>query len=87
MTAALLVGGLILGAGLGTAHFLSLWWTVGLMRANRTALGIAVQALRFGLLAIALTAVARQSASLFVAAASGLFAARLILTRRYRRLA
>ena len=76
----------VFGGALGAAHFLSLWWSVGLLGAGRPGLGVAVQALRFVLLAIALVAVARQGASLLLAAAAGVIAVRLVLTRRYRRL-
>ncbi len=45
MTVALLIGAFALGAALGAAHFLSLWWSVALMRENRTGLGLAIQGL------------------------------------------
>ena len=87
MTPMLLAGAFTLGAALGAAHFLSLWGSVALMRRNRTALGVALQALRFALLAVALVLIAKQGAGLFVAAAAGVLLIRLALTRRYRRLA
>ena len=87
MTVALLIGAFALGAALGAAHFLSLWWSVALIRENRTGLGLAVQGLRFALLALALVVIARQGANLLLAAAAGVLVVRLILTRHYRRLA
>ncbi len=51
------------GALLGAAHFGSLWWSVVLMRDGRTALGVAVQALRFAALAVALALIAREGAA------------------------
>ena len=72
---------------LGAAHFGSLWCSVVLMRDGRTALGVAVQALRFAALAVALALVAREGAAPLLAAAFGLLAARALLMRRYRRLA
>ena len=75
------------GAGLGAAHFGSLWWSIILMRSDRTGLGVAVQALRFAVLAAALVLVARQGPGPLTAAAAGLLAARMSLMRRYRRLA
>ncbi len=87
MTVALLIGGFALGAALGAAHFLSLWWSVALIRGNQTGLGLAVQGLRFALLALALVVIARQGANLLLAAAAGVLVVRLILTRHYRRLA
>ncbi len=85
MTTALLVGAFLMGAALGAAHFYSLWGSVALIGQGRTALGIALQALRFGLIAIALVLVARAGAGLLVAAAAGLIVTRLILTRHERR--
>ncbi len=87
MTVALLIGAFALGAALGAAHFLSLWWSVALMRENRTGLGLAIQGIRFGLLAVALVAIARQGGNLFLAAAAGVIVVRIVLTRHYRRLA
>ena len=87
MTVALLIGAFALGAALGAAHFLSLWWSVALIRENRTGLGLAVQGLRFALLALALVVIARQGANLMLAAAAGVLVVRLVLTRHYRRLA
>ncbi len=82
-----LIAAFALGAALGAAHFHSLWWSVRLMAENRTALGVAVQALRFAALALALVLVARQGANLSLAAAAGLALVRLVLARRARRLA
>ncbi|RBP09691.1 F1F0 ATPase subunit 2 [Roseiarcus fermentans] len=87
MTAALLAAAFLIGAALGAAHFLSLWWSVGLMRDGRTGLGVALQGLRFFTLAAALVVVAKLGASLLLAAAAGVLVARLALTRHYRRLA
>jgi len=87
MTAVTLVVGFVLGAALGAAHFLSLWRSVALMRENRIGLGVAIQGLRFALLAVALVLIARQGAVLFLAAAAGVLLVRLVLTNRYRRLA
>ena len=84
MSAALLFA-FALGAGLGVAHFLSLWWSVALMRDNRAGLGVALQLLRFVVLAVALVVVAKQGASLFLAAAAGVVVARLVLTQHARR--
>ncbi len=87
MIAAPLVGAFAVGVALGAAHLYSLWWSVALMRENRTALGVAAQGLRFVLLAVALVLIARQGANLFVAAAAGLLVVRLVLMPRARRLA
>jgi membrane protein implicated in regulation of membrane protease activity len=87
MTIAALAGAFALGAALGAAHFYSLWGSVALMRDGRTGLGVALQGLRFALLAVALVAVARQGAGFLVAAAAGVILVRLVLTRRCRRLA
>jgi hypothetical protein len=87
MTPTLLIGAVALGAALGAAHFLSLWGCVALMREGRTGLGVALQGLRFALLAVALVAVARLNADLFLPAVAGLLVVRVVLTRRYRRLA
>ena len=87
MIVSLLIGGFALGAALGAAHFLSLWGSVALLRDGRMGLGIALQGLRFALLALALLLVARQGANLFLAAAAGVILVRLLLTRHYRRLA
>jgi len=87
MTPMLLLGAFALGAALGATHFLSLWGSVALMRDGRAGLGVALQGLRFALLAIALVALARESASLFLAAAAGVLLVRLVLTHHYRRLA
>ena len=87
MSVALLIGAFALGAALGAAHFLSLWGSVALLREGRMGLGVALQGLRFALLAIALVLIARQGANLFLAAAAGVLLVRLILTRHYRRLA
>ena len=82
-----LIAAFVAGAFLGAAHFGSLWWSVGLMRDGRAALGVAVQALRFAALAVALALIARQGAAPFLATALGLLAARVLLMRRFRRLA
>ena len=87
MIAALLAGAFLLGAALGAAHFYSLWGSVALIGGGRAGLGVAVQGLRFALLAIALVLIARQGASLFLAAAAGVIVVRLNLTRHYRRFA
>ena len=87
MMAALWLAAFVLGAALGTAHFLSLWWSVALIRCGSAGLGVGVQVLRFAALALALVLVARQGPSLYLPAAAGVFVVRLVLTRRYRRLA
>jgi F1F0 ATPase subunit 2 len=87
MTVALLLGAFALGLALGAAHFLSLWWLVPLIRDNRIGLVLALQSLRFLLLAAALVLVARQGGNLLLAAAAGVLIVRLVLTRYYRRLA
>jgi F1F0 ATPase subunit 2 len=87
MTFGSLIAAFAAGAALGSAHFGSLWWSVVLMRDGRTGLGVAVQALRFAALAIALALIARLGAAPFLAAALGVIAARMVLMRRYRRLA
>jgi F1F0 ATPase subunit 2 len=87
MTIAPLVAAFVAGAGLGAAHFVSLWWSVVLMRDGRTGFGVVVQSLRFLVLAAALVLIARQGAWPFVAAAAGVLAARSLLMRRCRRLA
>ncbi len=76
-----------LGAALGAAHFLSLWGSVALMRQGRTWLGVALQGLRFALLAAALVLLAKAGAQLFLAAAAGVVIVRLALTWRARRAA
>jgi len=85
MTAALLAAAFAVGAALGTAHFYSLWASVALIGKGRTGLGVALQGLRFGLLAVALVLIARQGADLFVAAAAGVIVVRVALTRHERR--
>ena len=85
MTVALLFGAFALGAALGAAHFLSLWGTVALMREGRAGLGVALQGLRFALLAVVLVFVAREGAGLFLAVSAGILIVRLVLTRQYRR--
>jgi len=87
MSAVFLIAAVAVGAALGAAHFSSLWWSVVLMRDGRTGLGLAVQALRFAALAVALALIARLGAGPFLAAAAGLLAVRVALMRRYRRLA
>ncbi len=87
MSVAVLIAAFAVGAGLGAAHFGSLWWSVVLIREGRTGLGLAAQALRFVVLAAALALIARQGAGPFLAAAAGVLAARALLMRRYRRLA
>ncbi|HXZ17031.1 MAG TPA: ATP synthase subunit I [Roseiarcus sp.] len=87
MTAVFLLAAFAFGAALGTGHFVSLWWSVALMRENRTGLGVAAQAIRFALLAVALVLVARTGADLFLAAAAGVIVSRILLMRRARRLA
>jgi F1F0 ATPase subunit 2 len=87
MTVAALVAALAAGAALGAAHLGSLWWSVVLMRDGRTGLGVAVQSLRFVVLAAALVLIARLGAMAFVAAVAGVLAARALLMRRWRRLA
>ena len=73
------------GAFLGAAHFVTLLRSVVLMREGRTALGVAVQALRFAVLAAALVVIARQGPWLFLATAAGVLAVRALLMRRARR--
>lgn len=85
MTIAGLVAAFAAGAGLGAAHFGSLWWSIVLMRGGRTGLGVAVQSLRFVALAAALVLVARLGPWPFVSAAAGVLAARALLLRRCRR--
>ena len=87
MTIALLAAAFAAGAGLGAAHFGSLWWSVALLRGGRTALGVVTQALRFLVLALALALIARLGAGPFLMAALGLAAARALVMRRARRLA
>ncbi len=82
-----LIAAFIAGALLGAAHFGSLWWSVSLMREGRIGSGVAMQALRFAALAVALGLIARQGAAPFLASALGLLAARVLLMRRFRRLA
>jgi F1F0 ATPase subunit 2 len=85
MTIATLFATFVTGAGLGAAHFGSLWWSVVLIRDGRMGLGVAVQSLRFVVLAAALVVIARLGPWPFVAAAAGVLAARALLLRRYRR--
>jgi F1F0 ATPase subunit 2 len=85
MSAAELVAAFAAGAFLGAAHFVTLWRSVVLMREGRTALGIAVQALRFVVLAAALVVIARQGPWLFLAAAAGVLVVRALFLRRARR--
>ena len=84
---AILAGALAVGVGLGAAHFGSMWWSLALMRDGRAALGVATQALRFAVLAAALTLVSRIGAAPFLAATLGVFAARALLAGRIRRFA
>lgn len=85
MTIAALFAAFVAGAGLGAAHFGSLWWSVVLIRDGRMGFGVAVQSLRFVVLAAALVVIARLGPSPFAAAAAGILAARAQLLRRYRR--
>ena len=82
-----LIASVVAGALLGAAHLGSLWFSVVLMRDGRPALGMAVQALRFAALAVALALVAREGAGPLLATAFGLLAARALFMRRYRGLA
>jgi F1F0 ATPase subunit 2 len=86
MIVALMVG-LAGGAILGAAHLASLWWSVILLRGGRPILGVAVQALRFVALALALALIARHGAAPLLAAAVGVLAARALLLRRFERMA
>jgi F1F0 ATPase subunit 2 len=85
MTVAALLAAFVAGAGVGAAHFGSLWWSVILIRDGQTGLGVAVQSLRFVVLAAALVLITRLGAGPFIAAATGVLAARALLMRRYRR--
>ena len=85
MNVAALVAAFAAGVGLGAAHFRSLWWSVVLLREGRMGIGVAVQSLRFLVLAAALVVIARLGAGPFIAAAAGVLAARALLMRRYRR--
>ncbi len=87
MTIAPLLIGFVAGAGLGAAHFFSLWSSVVLIRNGRTGLGVAVQSVRFAMLGMALVLAARFGAEPFLAAATGLIAARALLMRCARRFA
>jgi len=85
MSLGALIAVVVAGAGLGAAHFGSLWWSVVLIRGGRVGLGVAVQSLRFIVLAAALVVIARLGAGPLIAAAAGLVAARALLLRRTRR--
>jgi F1F0 ATPase subunit 2 len=87
MTAAALGIAFVAGAGLGAAHFFSLWWSVVLIRDGRAALGVAIQSLRFAALGAALVFIAKLGPGTFVAAAAGVITARMLLMRRARRFA
>jgi len=87
MSAALLVAAFAAGVALGFAHFASLWWSVVLVRDGRAGLGVAVQGIRFVVLAVALVFITRLGVGPFLAAAAGVIVMRFLLTRRYRRLA
>ncbi len=86
MNVAPLLAAVVAGAGLGAAHFGSLWWSVVLMRDGHTGLGVAVQSLRFVALAAALVLIARLGASPLLAAAAGVLVARALLMRGARKL-
>ena len=85
VTVVALAAAFVAGAGLGAAHFASLWWSVALIRDGRTGLGVVVQSLRFVVLAAALVLIARAGAGPFVSAAAGVLTVRSLLLRRYRR--
>ena len=87
MTVAALIAALAAGAALGAARFGSLWWSVVLIRDGRTALGVAIQSLRFAALGAALVFIAKLGPGTFLAAVAGVIAARVLLTRRARRFA
>lgn len=87
MNVVILAAAFAAGAALGAAHFGSLWWSVALMRNGRTGLGVAVQALRLVVLTAVLVLIVRRGAGPFLSAAAGVLAARMLLMRRYRRLA
>ena len=86
MTIPVLAAAFAAGAAFGAAHFGSLWWSVLLLRSGRTAAGVAVQALRFAALAVALAMIARHGAPPFLAAALGVLTARALMLRRARRI-
>jgi F1F0 ATPase subunit 2 len=79
--------GLVAGTVLGAAHLASLWWSVVLIRDGRPILGFMTQALRFVVLALALTFIARHAAAPLLAVAFGLLASRALLLKRFERIA
>ena len=87
MTVALLIGALRPRRGARGRAFPVAVGSVALLREGRVGFGVALQGLRFALLAIALVLIARQGGNFFLAAATGVLLVRVILTRHYRRLA
>lgn len=83
--------GLSLGFGsgivLGLLHFGSLWWTTRLYAGSAALRGLGVQLLRFGLLTLALTALAGLGAGPLLAGALGLLLGRGLLLHRAQRAA
>ena len=74
--------GLGVGLPLGFVHFASLRWNSGFYIDRRPMLGLAVQVLRFGVLAGALFALTRLGAGALMAGALGVFVARRFVVRR-----
>lgn len=73
------------GAGIGAVYFASLWWNAQLLeRAGRWRTLIASMALRFVLLAGALTAASFEGAMPLLATALGVLLARAAVLRRIR---
>lgn len=74
--------GLGVGLPLGFAHFAGLRWNSGFYLDRRPILGLAIQVLRFGVLAGALFALTRLGAGALMAGALGVFVARRFVVRR-----
>lgn len=85
VTAALPVAcGLVVGAVLGFIHFGLLRWNAGLLLGGDLGKAIALQLLRFALLAVVLDETAKFGAPALLSAALGVLTARNIVLRKAR---
>lgn len=77
--------GFTVGVLLGLIHFGSLWWNLRLLASAGALRALAVQLLRFALLAVVLAGLAKLGAAALLAGALGLLLARGLLLRRLGR--
>jgi F1F0 ATPase subunit 2 len=77
-----LPAGLAVGTLLGLVHFGSLWWNVRLLTTGSAVCALAVQLLRFAILAGVLFGLAMLGAAALLAGTLGLLLARALLLRR-----